>query len=234
MTTFFIDNYNNKFNNKINDKNSHLSKYIELLKSKDLNNIEKDIDKIETETINAINEFIILYNNKNMLSEFIKNNAYTILKKELEITQLLLKYCQSNRNIDNNILLLLSLLLVLSTELSRRIKQKKIYLNNINKLHRSSYKFCSLKDNCTYNYDLNEKRVCYRDHYVHNIVCVDICSIINYLNDNKTIIEKELITSIKTLNFVVSNMESELHNKIMYLPVEESDKYHYVKNDLRK
>ena len=69
-------------------------------------------------------------------------------------------------------------------ELSHRLKLK-IYNHNENlikknKIIRNSYKFCSYKNSCNYNYNKNKKG-CYADHYVHNMVFADVDVLIKYL-----------------------------------------------------
>jgi hypothetical protein len=133
----------------------------------------------------------------------------------------------------------LNIILEFSEILRNRLEQKKI--NNIldvrdnDKIQRCSYKFCSYQDNCVYNYNLKIKKLCYQDHYVHNMVSSDIINIINHINskyeDTKFILHnKEILKTINTLSFVISHMEHELKTKCLYLPETEWENNHVVKN----
>jgi len=88
-------------------------------------------------------------------------------------------------------------------------------------INRCSYKFCNYKDNCEFNYDVKNTKgkKCNSDHYVHNMVCADCDSLINYLLNHdleKIDHHNEMMKCINTLMFVINHMYNELKNKIFY------------------
>ena len=102
-------------------------------------------------------------------------------------------------------------------------------------ISRCSYKFCSYQDNCSYNYNLKSKNLCYQDHYVHNMVSADLKILLKYINykfDNSMNIlhTKEILKTINTLSFVIGHMECELKTKCLYLPENQWELCHVVKN----
>uniref|UniRef100_A0A6C0EES4 Uncharacterized protein n=1 Tax=viral metagenome TaxID=1070528 RepID=A0A6C0EES4_9ZZZZ len=106
---------------------------------------------------------------------------------------------------------------------------------NNNTIARCSYKFCSYKEKCSYNYNLKSKNLCYQDHYVHNMVSADLKILLKYIDDkynNSKIIlhTKEILKTINTLSFVISHMECELKSKCLYQPENEWESFHIVKN----
>ena len=130
----------------------------------------------------------------------------------------------------------LNILLDLSETLRIRLGQKELIIDNkdVNIITRCSYKFCSYKYNCTYNYNSNIKNLCYQNHYVHNMVSADLKILIKYINNKyklNTIIlhNKDILKTINTLSFVINHMESELKTKCLYLPKPEWDKSHVIK-----
>ena len=107
--------------------------------------------------------------------------------------------------------------------------------DNGNIISRCSYKFCSYQDNCTYNYNLKTKNLCYQDHYVHNMVSSDLKILLNYIKNqyeksNLVLHNKEILKTINTLSFVIGHMETELRTKCLYLPENEWEQCHVVKN----
>jgi hypothetical protein len=156
---------------------------------------------------------------------FKKQISLQILRKQNFIITYLSKYIVQNKKLDYDFFVKLLLWLKMgSNELAKRLKMEKITHNipNINKLTsipRSSYKFCSYKHECNYNYD-NKNRGCYADHYVHNVLVSDIEVLLIYLktNYNKQLImpNKEIIKSINTISFVIKNMYDELSNMSYY------------------
>jgi hypothetical protein len=98
---------------------------------------------------------------------------------------------------------------------------------------RCSYKFCSYKDSCNYNYN-KSKNLCYQDHYVHNMVSEDLKILIDYVEQKYGKVKvvshnKEILKTINTLSYVINHMESELKAKCMYLPENEIENYHFIK-----
>ena len=74
----------------------------------------------------------------------------------------------------------------ISELLRKRLNQNEIQYNKKqNTIFRSSYKFCNYKEFCNYNYS-SKKSCCYQDHYVHNMVSLDIKILLDFINKNKT------------------------------------------------
>ena len=102
-------------------------------------------------------------------------------------------------------------------------------------ISRCSYKFCSYQDSCTYNYNSKTKSLCYQDHYVHNMVSADLKILLEYIKQKyeKTKLvthNKEILKTINTLSFVIGHMETELRTKCLYIPENEWEYCHVVKN----
>jgi hypothetical protein len=221
-----------------NSDNKKLQIYIDKLTKSTNNNIDSKVDQLEWEYESKLNELKSLCNDSELLSNIKTNYSLIILQKELEIIKLLTKYSLLNNTLDYIFFLQsLNILLYLSETLRLRLEQKEIILdkNKGDIIKRCSYKFCSYKDNCTYNYNHKIKNQCYQDHYVHNMVSLDIKILIKYITskyDSKTNINhtKDILKTINTLSFVINHMESELKMKCMYLPKEEWDKCHIIKN----
>jgi hypothetical protein len=232
-----------KYSIPINYDNKYIE-YINKLSNKSYDkNIEYKINMIEEQYKEKLKDIENLCIKKDEI-EIIKNkSSLVILQKELEIIKLLTKYTLQNKNLNYEFLsTCLNILLSFSETLRIRIDQKELIHDKINKnencdtiISRCSYKFCSYKDNCTYNYNLKTKNLCYQDHYVHNMVSADLKILLDYINKNYTknkliIHNKEILKSINTLSFVISHMESELKTKCIYVPESEWESYHVVKN----
>lgn len=194
-------NYDYIKNNCINIDIKNDKTYYTSIENKE-NKYNEDIKLIETNKYIDINNI----NNKNSLD---------ILKKEYEIINLLNKYCL--KNIKYNVKLLISgldKLLLLSNILKKRLNQKNIVNKKMyNLIFRCSYKFCKYKENCLFIYN---KKKCYQDHYVHNMVSFDINMLLNYLNNNNNINNKDVSKSIITLTYVINHMYNELSARCLY------------------
>jgi hypothetical protein len=98
---------------------------------------------------------------------------------------------------------------------------------NTMNISRNSYKFCEFGHNCRFNY--NKEQKCYAQHYVYNLVYLDIVDILEYITvtnilNNKTINNTnnkisnyhnqqdmtEIKTSINTITYVINHMSEEL------------------------
>jgi hypothetical protein len=223
------ETYLNKLNNKLKEKN-----------------VENKINQIENDYYCKLKECELLCNNPEQINNLKLNNSLIILQKELEIIKLLTKYTLQNKNINYNFFTsCLNILLNLSETLRIRLGQKDIIHdknNNVeikvpdgNIILRCSYKFCSYQDNCIYNYNLKTKGLCYQDHFVHNMVSADLKILLDYIqrqyNDQDLVLHnKELLKTINTLSFVIGHMELELRTKCLYLPENEWDTCHFIKN----
>jgi hypothetical protein len=223
-----MNNFLIKFNNNLNEKN-----------------IENKVNNMEKEYLNKLEDVKQMCIQPNFIDFFKSKPSLIIIQKELEIIKLLTKYMLQNNNLDYTFFLsCLNILYNLSEILRNKINQHEIihdkHNNNLDNIIRCSYKFCSYKDNCNYNYNNKISIVCYQDHYVHNMVSADLLVLINYIkykypldknNNSETIIihNKEILKTINTLSFVIGHMESELKNKCMYLPENEWDLCHFIK-----
>ena len=230
----------NKYGRKI-ELNENFTDYINIFINKITEkNMNNKIDNMEKDYQNKLINLEKLCDNPNEIKEIKSKNSLIILQKELDIIKLLTKYTLQNKNLNYVFYIsCLNILLDLSETLRIRLNQKEIIydnkmINNTN-IFRCSYKFCSYKDNCSFNYNnTKSKNICYQDHYVHNMVSSDLKILINYINsiykDNILLHNKEILKTINTLSYVISHMESELKNKCLYLPESKWELYHYIKN----
>ena len=122
-------------------------------------------------------------------------------------------------------------------KLSDKLKLK-MYEHKKGSLIRSSYKFCDYNYQCKFNYNLKKHNGCLFQHFVHNLVCADIKSLLNFIkketlsDSDKTEIGK----SIKTLSFVLAHMYDELNNIQLFNSNKKVDLHveRNPKNDNRK
>jgi hypothetical protein len=84
------------------------------------------------------------------------------------------------------------------------------------KVHRSSYKFCTRGCDCNFYY--KEKKKCFLQHFVHNIVVYDIKSLLSYIENKKyeEIDHLDVQKTINTISFVIKHMHTELNNLVYY------------------
>jgi hypothetical protein len=184
-------------------------------------NIEKEYnDKLEFYSKLDVSDFIKKHNS---------NTSLEILQIELEIIKLISKYILENSKFKYILLKnTLNIILGLSNILRIRINQKDLILEKKQKnISRSSYKFCNFREFCEYNYNC-KKNMCYQDHFVHNMVCLDIKILLNSFPKNNEYINqnKDIIKSINTLSFVINHMESELKAKCLYEDKKKWERFH--------
>ena len=233
----------NKYGLKI-ELNENITDLINIFKNKITEkNMDNKIDNMEKDYENKLINLKKLCDDSKEIKEIKSKNSLIILQKELDIIKLLTKYTLQNKNLNYNFYIsCLNILLDLSETLRIRLNQKEIIydnkIGNNTNIFRCSYKFCSYKDNCSFNYNNTKlKNICYQDHYVHNMVSSDIKILINYIdsiyNDNILIHNKEILKTINTLSYVITHMESELKNKCLYLPESKWESCHYIKNILK-
>lgn len=233
INTNLIDQYN-------------LNKYIEKSNKNVEKNIENKVDKIEIEYQNNLKEMKELCNDNNIISYYDKQNSLFIIQKEHKIIKLLTIYILQNNNLDFNFFeSCINILFKLSEILRIRLNQpelahEKLINNNGENILRCSYKFCSYKENCIYNYNKKTNILCYQDHYVHNMVSADLLILTNYIKKkyneidkdkdvNNILHNKEILKTINTLSFVIGHMEMELKNKCIYLSEDEWESNHVIK-----
>jgi hypothetical protein len=212
-----VSNYINK--NIYNDDISHITN-----KYKYNNAIDIKINQIEDNYNNLVEEINnIDYTNKNYESLLKNKSSLLLLRDELKFIKLLSKYSLQNNTLDTIFIKkCLNIILIISNILKERLNLKTLNIISSN-LYRGSYKFCNFKENCKYYYEKNKKK-CYQDHYVHNMVSRDILILINYLDTNYSY--KEVLKSINTLSFVINHMETELSSKCKYFSENEWEQFH--------
>jgi len=199
------------------DKNINIDNYLEKLKNKsNEKNMQNKIIQIEQDYIQKIHNIEKLYLDDNKIKILKKQNSLIILQKELETIKILTKYTLQNKILNYKFLkICLNLLLEFSETLRLRLKQKEFFHDNIeNKINisRCSYKFCSYQANCSYNYNSKSKRLCYQDHYVHNMVSADLKILLKYIEEKKKSIipiSSELILA-ENLSFQSIKIEENL------------------------
>lgn len=202
------------------------------------NTVQNKVIQIETEYQIKLKEIEELCTNNEKIEKIKKENSLKILQKELDIIKLLTKYSLQNNQLNYTFCInSLKLLFILSETLRIRLNQseinveKKIYSDD--NISRCSYKFCNFKDSCNYNYN-KTKNMCYQDHYVHNMVSVDLKILMDYIDqkygDTKVVLHnKEILKTINTLSYVINHMENELKSKCLYLPENEIESCHFIK-----
>ena len=182
--------------------------------------LEQNYDKI-LETINKED-----YN-----KDYEKLYSLELLELQKNISSFLLNF--SNNKCLNYIILLNSLNKMhdISTILGNRLKLPNIKIKNKkNYIFKTKYKFCQYKCNCQYNYG-ETKNKCIGKHYVHNILKADLLQFINYIKtfDNNIIQNnKEIIKTIKTLNFVIVRMWEELTSLCIYQDKDKWESFHVI------
>jgi hypothetical protein len=201
---------------------------------------EKNDENIELNTIN------FSLDNEKILSEIEKIlninifNKYTsleLLKSEDLLASYLSKSIVQNNNRSFQFLIRnLNWLKECSNVLAKRLKLEPMQHNEHfirkNKIIRSSYKFCTFKNACNYNYTKGHKG-CYADHYVHNMIHADIDALIKCLNKyykEEIISNKEVIKCINTISFVIKHMYEELNNLCIYADKSEHEHFHVLNN----
>lgn len=225
MNTF---NWYQKYKLDIIIDNENIKNYIHKLTNINIaNNLNNKINTMEENYNNKIKEYMkIILNHNEYISKIKNKSCLFIIQQELDIIKILTKYTLENKILDLNFYIpCLNLLLELSEILRIHFNQKEIINNNINNnLYRCSYNFCNYKDNCNFYYNtiINNKKKCYQDHYVHNMVSNDIKILLDYINKNKNnngiiLYNKDVLKTINTLSFVINHMEIELRNKSLYL-----------------
>ena len=235
---YWYDNYFINYN--LDNMNSYINK-LSVINNDNTNTIVSKVNQIENDYEEKIKEITELCNNQTEIEKLKKKSCLIILQKELEIIKLLTKYTLQNKNLKYDFFIsCLEILLNLSEILRIKLGQKEFIHNkqkNEDNIMRCSYKFCSYKDNCSYNYNLKIKNLCYQDHYVHNMVSADLKILLEYIKkkydhiiDKNILHNKEILKTINTLSFVISHMESELKSKGIYLQESEWDNFHVVKN----
>jgi len=201
-------------------KKAQKQDYFDILKQKEQN---------FNENLNKLKNFV---NNDSNINYKLKNSLY-LIRKEQEIISLLNKYCLKNNKLDLQFMIKsLEYIFNISEILRKRLNQKEI--KNRQKtdiIQRCSYKFCKFKENCIYNYK-NKKNICYQDHYVHNMVSMDIKELLKFFRKIKSFKNgnQNVSKSINTLNYVINHMEKELNSRCLYIDENEIENEHISKS----
>jgi hypothetical protein len=199
----------------------------------DLSEEIKITEKKYRESLIQIND-LIADSNKSKLKG---GPAICVIEKEDLVAEFLCKYVLQNNFLNkkffiDSLKLLFDLSKILSDKLNLKITKHKLS-KKVKSIPRCSYKFCSFRDSCSYNYEKN-KSACHADHYVHNRVCADVDSLINYINifypNNDTFNHnKEIMKCINTIYYVIKHMKTELKNLCLYCNESQWDNYHVIK-----
>nr|QFG74478.1 MAG: hypothetical protein [Megaviridae environmental sample] len=215
------------------------NKLLEIKEDYKNSSLEKNkIKLLETEYLNQVKYYSNINNSNISNPKFINKDltSLEILREQNKLIKILLKYCLQSKhfelNLFNNIL---NILYKQSDLLRQRLNQKMLKVNKkTNSIHRSSYKFCNFKNLCNYNYFKN-KACCYQDHYVHNMVMLDINILLDYIkkSDGDDLIKKnkDILRSINTLNYVINHMLKELDARCLYIPKNKWENEHIVHNN---
>ena len=214
--TTMIDNNNKLHDTAICNKNTDVCENSfanELFDDNELANVSFSLDN--EKILGKINEII---NDKDNINSQL---SLLILKNQHLIATYLSKYVIQNSSLEYEFFIkLLNWLMFASNILAKRLNMKP-YSHDLSKIPftfhipRCSYKFCSFKDTCSYNYD-NKMGGCYADHYVHNMVHADMEALANFIQfnsiDQRVNHTKEIIKCVSTISYVIKNMYDELKN----------------------
>jgi hypothetical protein len=226
-----------------NNNQEYNIKYINISNIDNVVNNSLDISKLNYNSNFSINNELIIKKINNILDKNIQSypSIYELIKEQNLISAYLDKYILQNNVISKSFVLkILNWLLDTSIFLSNKLNLEPQYHQvdsfiGLQNIPRCSYKFCSFKENCTYNYD-STKNGCYSDHYVYNMLTADIKVIIDYIELNHPNIEKitynkELLKCINTLNFVIKHMYDEYNVICMTIEPSQYNKY-FVNNKI--
>jgi hypothetical protein len=238
MSKYQFTWYDKYLNTKINYDTEKINKLKNILNHNNQNTVQNKVIQIESEYQIKLKEIEELCDNNDTIEKLKKENSLKILQKELDVIKLLSKYSLQNNQLNYTFFMnALNLLLILSETLRIRLEQNEINIEkkaySDDNISRCSYKFCNFKDSCNYNYN-KTKNMCYQDHYVHNMVSVDLKILIEYIElkygDTKIVLHnKEILKTINTLSYVITHMENELKAKCLYLPENEIESFHFIK-----
>jgi len=199
------------------------------------NPIKYESDNIKIE--NNINMEDII---NNILIDDYKNlNKLQILEKQNLVSSFLIKYF---RNLKSEEIIWSKFKPYLNwiLETSKFILDKtslKIQSFKVDKIYRSSYKFCVKKDECENFYGLlinkkiNRSCKCLGDHYVHYKIISDLTCLFEVLDNNENELINNLRICLDTINYVIHHMYLELNNFNIYYSKQENfniNKYYIV------
>ena len=91
----------------------------------------------------------------------------------------------------------------------KRLLKEIKFKQETNHIQRNSYQFCNLGFKC-----INKNTRCKKKHIVYNYVNCDLNELIKHLKFKKNVSQKEIFTSINTINYVLIHMQEELINSL--------------------
>lgn len=100
-------------------------------------------------------------------------------------------------------------LALISQQLSKKKSLREIkFKKETNFIQRNSYEFCKFGKKC-----INKNGKCKKKHIVHNYVLCDLLELIRHLKNEPNVSQKDILTSINTINYVLNHMQDELSNE---------------------
>lgn len=224
----YMLSWNKKYNiSKIEEVN--YNELIEKAKNKESNLNLEILDKLEEDYDNQIKKIGEL--DLNNLGELLKKCSYDLICEEYSLMKIFSKYSLEKNKYDRLFLVkILKILFKISEELRHRLRQKEIsHKIRERTIVRCSYKFCNYGSSCDYHYKYKR---CKNHHFVHNMVSADIKVLINYflsIKDDEFSSNKDVVTSVNTILYVISHMKTELEENCIYLNrvKEDWEKFHF-------
>jgi len=227
--------------NLIIDDNMDLKvihKYKKLISNKQSNSTNEVFKNIKSTNFSIDNEKILeKITNITKLENINKINSLQLLQFEDLITNYLSRYLIQNTVVTYSFInSLLNWILKTSEVLAGRIKQSLKKHSSARKyrssIPRSSYKFCTYKDKCEYNYKKSSNGCC-ADHYIHSSVHADILALQEFIDkqdikDDKIQGNREINKCINTLSYVIRHMWEELNNICLYVNKDKYEEYHII------
>jgi hypothetical protein len=239
----FYDKTINWYNYFDNNNEEYNIKFIDISNIDNSSTKSLDINKLNYNTNFSINNELIIKKINDILLKTSNSysNIYEYIKEQNLISSYLDKYILQNNIVSKSFIIkilnwLLDSVIFLSNKLGLQPQYHNITnLIGLDNIPRCSYKFCSFKENCNYNYD-KTKNGCYSDHYVYNMLSADIKIIRDYILANNPVEEnitynKELLKCINTLNFVIKHMYEEYNSICLTIEPNQYDSY-FVTNKI--
>lgn len=181
------------------------------IKKNNDNNITYNLDDILASNCDDLSDLVLLEYQTYIANDIRKYIKQSSDKKDIFDYSLCLKQIEWLSEVSK----------LFNKKINLTIQYNKILnITNNNTIPRSSYKFCEYGHECVFKYQTKNKplRNCYAQHFVHNLVYIDIITLKNYLifsqknNQNLEINYGELNKCINTILFVINHMYVELQN----------------------
>ena len=184
---------------------------------------KKEISKIELKKIEQIINIEDVIDDI-LKNDFLSNNILEIICKQNSVISYLLKLFRNLKPEDiiwEKFKPGLEWIMLTSKFLTSK-SNAFIQIFKTDKIYRSSYKFCTKKDECEGLYcnlikpKSQYSNRCNGDHYVHNKLVSDLNCLITILDDKKENILNDLRICLDTINFVINHMYQELNTFSIY------------------